>query len=175
MPDQPPIFVDTETTGLDVDRHHIWEVALIVDDREYQEFVGVPDLSTADPTALDMGRYWDRHPDPYGADPCRETAIWLSEVTAGRQLCGLSPYFDERFLAKWLHMHGLPVRWDYRLIDVRPLAAGYLAGMGTPIPLPWNTTMVLDELGVPEPPPPVRHTALADARMAKAVYEAVTA
>ncbi len=39
-------FVDTECTGLDPDRHEIWEVGLIVDDEEHSWFLPV-DLAKA--------------------------------------------------------------------------------------------------------------------------------
>jgi hypothetical protein len=53
-------FIDTETTGLDPDRHEIWEIALIVDDQEYQWFLPV-DLGKADPIALNIGRFHERY------------------------------------------------------------------------------------------------------------------
>lgn len=62
------VFVDTETTSLRPDRR-AWDIALIVrrpgePDREYQWFVDdlALDLGNADPFALKIGRFYERHP-----------------------------------------------------------------------------------------------------------------
>ena len=55
-----PVFIDTETTGLDPDRHAIWEVALITPDGNEHVWQFPVDEMSADPFALDIGRYWDR-------------------------------------------------------------------------------------------------------------------
>lgn len=54
-------FVDTETTGLDPDRHKIWEVALITPNGDEHVWQFPIDEMAADPAALDIGRYWERH------------------------------------------------------------------------------------------------------------------
>lgn len=74
------VFIDTETTGLDPDRHEIWEVGVVVReepseeertaasrvgktiDTERAEYLWqLPvDLSRADPIALNIGRFFDR-------------------------------------------------------------------------------------------------------------------
>ncbi len=53
-------FVDTETTGLDPDLHEIWEVGLIIDDKEYHWFLPV-DLGSADAFALNIGHFHERY------------------------------------------------------------------------------------------------------------------
>lgn len=63
------VFIDTETTGLDPERHEIWEVAAIIRDTELYpdepdvEWVWQFDvnLGTADPIALNIGRFHERH------------------------------------------------------------------------------------------------------------------
>lgn len=53
-------FIDTETTGLDPDRHGIWEVALIIGEREHVWQFPIHETA-ADPFALKLNGYWDRH------------------------------------------------------------------------------------------------------------------
>lgn len=60
-------WLDTETTGL-LDAHRPWDVALILRDAHgdmpYQWFIHALDLdlANADPAALEVGRFWERHP-----------------------------------------------------------------------------------------------------------------
>lgn len=61
------VFLDTETTGLDFERHEIWEVGLSVrNHREPMSYDGEwlwqmwPDLSKADPGGLRVGRFYER-------------------------------------------------------------------------------------------------------------------
>lgn len=180
-------FVDTETTGLDPDRHQIWEVALIVDDEEYEWFLPV-DLSRADPVALNIGRFHDRYTLPgIYSGPSRHlenVVSQIAELTRGRHLVGAVVSFDEERLRKLLRENGECPMWHYHLIDVEALAVGYLwrkvaenveAGYNDSIEpsLPWDSEDVSFSVGV-DPDDFDRHTALGDARWAKAIYEAVT-
>ena len=153
-------FVDTETTGLDPDRHSIWEVALITPDGSEHVWQFPVDEMTADPFALSIGRYWDRRWDSdwqeinpldaiYEAHnaksrrknfPDQGRAIqpgetWcrrFRELTAGCHLAGAVVSFDEERLRRLLHHHGVLHRWHYHLIDVEALAVGCLAGRYVP-------------------------------------------
>ena len=116
--------IDTETTGTDPRRHHLWEVGLILREAgqpaaEYAWQVR-PDLATADPAALRVGGYRDR---------CRVAAA---------------------------------------------AAAGWLACAGRPPSAPWRSDDLARALGI-DPASYDRHSALADARYAGAIYDAATA
>lgn len=214
-------FVDTETTGLDPDRHPIWEVALITpngDEHVWQFPVAEID---ADPFALDIGHWWERrwstdndvspidavyeaHNDksrrkffPTEGRAIRPTPEWaryFQRLTAGHHLAGAVVSFDEERLRRLLRSQGVVQRWHYHIIDVEPLAAGWLAGiradaadlpsgepsdaqmehdvnMGIATP-PWDSNALSRAVGV-DPDTFDRHTALGDARWAKAIYEAV--
>lgn len=205
-------FVDTETTGLDPDRHPIWEVALIVDNGAEHVWQFPVNEVAADPFALDIGRWWDRRwPTTcdvayvnavYDADneksrrknfpdqglaivPSAEWCRRFRDLVGTSHLCGAVPSFDEERLRRLLLSHGVRPRWHYHLVDVEALAAGWLAGhqarhvaSGEPMPErynpapPWDSHGLSDALGV-DPEDFDRHTALGDARWAKAIYEAV--
>jgi hypothetical protein len=218
-------FVDTETTGLDPERHQIWEVALITPggDEHVSQFP-IVELS-ADPFALEVGHYWERQ---WGSDsteisataaifdahkpssrrkffpkegravtPGEAWARYFRDLTAGCHLVGAVVSFDEERLRKLLRSRGVLPRWQYHLIDVEALAAGYISaqcvgeandgvGRGTVSVLdenelvithidgrpPWNSGWLSRAVGV-DPEGFDRHTALGDARWAKAIYEAV--
>jgi len=169
-------FVDTETTGLDPDRHEIWEVGLIVDDVEWEWWLPV-DLGRADTAALKIGRYHERiGPKLLTHHPL--FAERFAELTRGRHLVGAVPSFDEERLRKLLRSNGACPEWHYHLVDVEALAVGYLAGraqihVGPGVGgLPWDSEALSLAVGV-DPDRFVRHSALGDARWAKAIYEAV--
>ena len=148
-----PVFIDTETTGLDPDRHAIWEVALITPDGNEHVWQFPVDEMSADPFALDIGRYWDRRWSDdndvpvltaiYGAHerrsrrknfpdegrairPSRVWAQHFRDLTAGCHLAGAVVSFDEERLRRLLRSLGVLPRWHYPLIDVEALAVGYL-------------------------------------------------
>lgn len=173
----PLAFVDTETTGLHPDWHQIWEVGLIVDDRERRWLLPV-DLGRADPIALRIGRFHDRHPDGHDftraaattydhATPPEVFAQEFARLTRGRHLVGAVISFDEERLRLLLTANGACPEWHYHLVDVEALAAGKLA-----IPPPWDSAD-LSRAALVDPDQFDKHTALGDARWAKAIYEAV--
>lgn len=185
-PSAPLAFIDTETTGLDPDRHQLYEIAVITDDgtgqrAEHTWWIAGVDLSTADPDALRISRYYQRTPTAAWEHPdivAREVA----ELTAGRHLVGAVPSFDAAFVNRFLRANGHAPSWHYHLVDVEALAAGYLAagGIGAailgpgdfdPRP-PWKSDLLSQAVGV-QPDRAARHTALGDARWAAAIYDAV--
>lgn len=160
-------FVDTETTGLDPERHEIWEVGLIVHDQEHHWWLPV-DLGRADGRALAIGQFHDRYPDTNvtGFAPLHAFAAEFAELTRGRHLVGAVVSFDEERLRKLLRANRACPEWHYHLVDVEALVAGKLG-----IAPPWDSNALSAKAGV-DPEQFDRHTALGDARWAKALYEA---
>jgi DNA polymerase III epsilon subunit-like protein len=169
------VFLDTETTGLDPDRHEIWDLAYIIDGSERQWFLH-PDLSAADPFALKIGRYFSRHPDWLQENKPIQSAGYVARTLVkdlrDRHIVGAVPSFDDAFLKRFVAAHRLPVTWHYHLIDVEALALGYMAARNRVMALPWNSEDLSRAVGV-EPNDFERHSALGDARWAKAIYERV--
>jgi hypothetical protein len=188
MPD-PVAFVDIETTGLDPERHQIWEVGLILPDGTEHEWQLPVDLSRADPIALNIGRFHDRRVEKW--KDSYEDAGWLGEfarnfvaLTRDLHIAGAVVSFDAERLWRLLRANGECPMWHYHLIDVGALAAGFMAGKryqseadGRGVPSwepepPWKSNDLSMAVGV-NPDDFDRHTALGDARWAKAIYEAV--
>lgn len=191
---QPPplAFLDTETTGLDPFVHDPWEIAVIFREGDLDTehvFRIEPDLTNADPKALEINRYHERTSAPsWQWQERRSTAARLYGLLNGVVLIGSNPGFDAEMLT---HLFGRyyaePKPWHYRTVDIATLAAGYRygqAGSGvfggdfafpTDYPqLPYKSYELSKAVGVEPPAKDVAHTALGDARWAKAVYDAVT-
>ena len=119
------IYLDTETTGLDADRHQVWEIAYAVND-EPARSARVPHGAVgAARVALEVGQYyerggyqhfaWDRH--------FEWELIEDFEDHAPATLVGANPAFDAAMLkARW----GGRTPWHYRLFDIEAYATGAL-------------------------------------------------
>lgn len=185
-------FVDCESTGLRPDLGHgIWELAIIRrgpdKDSDWWETEHVwqirPDLTTADPTALDVCRYHQRFRVPPGVDALwfpqeqrepvpqtfAEAAGQIRRLLDGAYLVGAVPSFDALMLTYFLRAHGLEPAWRHRLVCVENLVAGAL---GQPIPMGLRHAATSVGVWVD---PEARHTAMGDARVACDVYDAVRA
>lgn len=186
------IFVDTETTGLDPERHEVWEIALIEEDGTEHEWRMKPlpmHLPKADPAALRINRFYQRALEGgdryWSPDSPSFIAAEVALLTAGAHLVGAVPSFDAAFLERFLRARGFAPAWHYHLIDVETLAVGYIAhqyekatgGRQTAdrvravLGPPWSSYSLGNLLRVPPPEP--QHTAIADARWARAMYLAV--
>ena len=175
------IFCDSETTGLDRKTRLIWDLAYIIRDPgeadvERQFYMDV-DLHKADPFALNIGRYWQRHPNPYrsfrseddeGVTSRFEVVHAVAQDFKGATLVGAVPSFDEETLAKLLRAHGMRETWHYHLVDVETLAAGRVR-----LPPPWNFDVLLAEFDLAQNND--RHTAIGDARLVRDLYDKVLA
>lgn len=181
----PLVFIDTETTGLDLDRHEVWEIAIIQrmpDGPDVETVYQVtPDLAYADARALEIGRFHDRFKVPPGANAAvidadgrvhaihREAVrLRLDQALRGAVLVGSNTAFDASFMRKFLHA----APWHYRVVNAVELAAGALLAWGHPLTLPWSSADVSERVGVAPPPAGEAHQALVDARWARDVFDA---
>lgn len=180
-------FIDCETTGLDSARHEMWELAIILrrskDDVEYL-WQFRTDLSTADPAALRIGRYYERYrvqdligtfgveamqlsgpgAGPGGTGGRQEdTAAQIAWLLDGATLVGAVPSFDAAFLDRWLRRHGQCPTWHHRLRCVETLTAGHLRN-----PAIGGLKDCCSALGIVQEG---EHTALGDARAARDIWD----
>lgn len=181
------VFLGTETTGLG-DECDLWEIGLIR--RETGKGVDVeyawqlvPDMATAEPTGLRIGRYYERlhenlaHCDTWfglrlghgAVRDARQIAADVARLLDGVTIVGAVPDFDTRHLSRWLRRNQQCGTWHYHLVDVETLAAGALRK-----PPPWDFDALLDTYGLKYDEAD-RHTALGDARMVRDLYDAVMA
>ena len=141
------------------------------------------DLSTADPMALKINGFYDRHP-AYNVHCDTPTvtawraAVLVEEWTRGAVVVGANPQFDTVTLEPLLRDNGLLPAWHYRPVCIEAIAYGYLLAkhithptLPTKIPVPWKSDQLSDLLGVPAIDPTVRHTALGDARWVAAMWD----
>lgn len=180
------VFLDTETVGLDPRKHHPWEIAAIIrepglpDEEIVWQLRG--DLTEADEKSLEVCRYSERFAVPDGFDACRIEAdgrhwrlarheLWLEvqAVLRGAHMVGAVPSFDAAMLTAQFQKHDFRLTWHHRLICVENMAAGLL---GWPVPRGLGKTAEALRISVD---PDGVHTALADARVTRDVYDAVLA
>jgi hypothetical protein len=185
-------FVDTETTGLHPDYHQIWEVALLLEDQgtTTEHVWQLPvDLGRADPMALGIGRFHERRTVAEALSAPSTFAREFSHLTAGAHLVGAVISFDEERLRRLLRREHQCPTWHYHLVDVEALAAGRVAADayvesavivdladGSTVRVdgrpPWKSDHLSRAIGV-DPDDFDRHSALGDARWARAIYQAV--
>ena len=155
------IYLDTETTGLDPERHEVWELAYAVNNGPILSGVVRHSLRYADSKALEVGGY-----DPRGVvatysdveDLCRR-------ALEGATIVGANPAFDTSFLrARW----GI-TPWAYRLLDIEAYAMPALY-----LDRPRGLAFIAQWLGargydIPEPD----HTAAGDVATVRACHQAL--
>ena len=184
------VAIDTETLGLAV-RHPIWELALIRREPdgaqvEHHWYVRHDDLA-GDPDLPESFRAdYEARYDKSAAILPHDLATILRHLLRpidGQQpiLIGSNPRFDAERIGYQI-ADDLPDLWHYRAVDVATLAAGWIAGRrsaervvtgpheGVLAP-PWKSDDLAATIGVAAGPH--RHTAVADARWALAVWDSV--
>jgi DNA polymerase-3 subunit epsilon len=168
MTERQIIVVDTETTGLDPERHIVVEVAWVnLNTRVAGMFVPRHDtgvaLAGASIEALRVNRYLDRIVD-FPRDGTGSNAALLADQLQGATLAGSNPAFDAAFLASMYRKQYAPDQeceppaWHHRLLDLSAYAAGVLRLPLSELP---GLSTVCELLDVENEAP---HTALGDAR-----------
>ncbi|MEQ4724721.1 hypothetical protein [Nonomuraea sp. B19D2] len=153
------VYLDTETTSLDPEFGSLWEAAAIFRDTYFpdagdQEFWWQvkPDLTYADPKALQIGKYYARSQvcalqvgfgvqlvcgsefaDAPGGRVMKnvtagEIALSLARLLDGATIVANNPRHDRDFLRKFLHAHGQAFTASHRMEDVRAMLTGYVCG-----------------------------------------------
>lgn len=157
---RPEIIVDVESTSLVADYATgsgvIWELALIERDaagRVNEHLWRMkPDLARADPSALAVGRFYERTAkmcqtctpsrarDLTGFMGPRDDMEWSAPDALAAEVAPLlhnvtliaaNPAFDAGFLTAFLNVNGQAATWHYRLRDIGSIAWGWLNGRNT--------------------------------------------
>lgn len=167
------------------------------EDREHHWFIETADLDlgNADLMSLRVGGFHERHPQARLGQECPWTEVEaeadvmdeIEAITRGAHLAGAVVSFDAETLAARMRAHGICPSWHYHLCDVEALAVGYLRSSaaygkspsgtqcelaGSITALPWDSEALSRALGV-DADDFGRHTALGDAKWARAIYDAV--
>ncbi|MFG1709164.1 hypothetical protein ACFLIM_38835 [Nonomuraea sp. M3C6] len=152
-------ILDTESTHLDTEFGHLWEAALIIRDTDFPDMGDLefwwqvrPDLTTADPKALQINKYYDRSlvshlPVGVGvqlmcgtefADAAEGTvmenvtadkmALQLARHLDGATIVANNPRHDRDFLRAFLHANGQAFTASHRMEDIRATLTGYVYG-----------------------------------------------
>ncbi len=162
------VWIDIESTGLVIGHHEPFEIHLIKGQLEKTIWLDV-DVSKADPGALKVNHFYKRRADGYRlhrmehADAAALIADWTTDCTIAGNNVGR---FDTGMIEAFLRKNGLVPAWSHRVIDSIDYAAGALG-----LAFPWSSRSVAAALGIPEQTEEEAHTAPADARWAKAIYE----
>lgn len=204
QPHNPPgtlAFIDVETTSTRPERR-AWEIGIIVARpgsptvEQFHTFIRADDLELehADPYALRIGRFHDRHPlmtkqpimgyeDPWETQGTREDEAYrqVEWLTRGAQLVGWDVHFDAQTIDFRMRAAGIAPSFDYHHINLPDLAAGYLIGrygkewmadmtkVVGPRPR-WMKSEIREHLGIAPQDPWSEHTAMGDARENQAMF-----
>ncbi len=181
----PLVFLDCETTGLGLE-DPIWEIGLIRREPDGAETVHHFFVEHDQAAAGQLPeKYRADHDARYGAAelvwapeqlwvvlayllrPCPETGVRAHVV-------GCCPWFDTTRISLQLLAEDEP--WHHHLIDVEAMAFSWLtrAPGSTRHGLPWIPDQMFADLGLDLDRYP-RHTALGDARLARDVFDTITA
>jgi hypothetical protein len=161
------VYVDTETTGLDPDRHQVWEIAWATEQLQVYSTVVPHTLVDADPIALALNGHDARCPavgeEGHRDWPMVETPAELAVRTMllGATMVGANPAFDAAFLRR--RWSAAP--WHHRLLDVETYAMGAL-GLDRPLGLADLSARLRVR--------PPDHTAASDVRSVIGCHAALT-
>lgn len=186
-------FLDTETTGLQPHHHEVWEIAVISralpgdgDDVELMWHVR-PDLTKADPTALRIGRFYERTAPldawtparPVPAGTARTPPLTRSPVSStARTSSRPTRRSTWRSCSASCTATARPRPGTTTSSTSGPSRSATSTARGAfgagPAPMPWSTERLAELVGVPAQAAGSKHTALGDARWVRNLYDEVT-
>jgi hypothetical protein len=178
------VFLDTETTGKDRG-YRAWDIAMIRRENDGTEqaitiFVHQDDLdlANADPRALAIGRFEQRHPGfgvplQPGQVHIREAgaAALVQQWTNGAKVWGINPSFDTVALDAMLARHNLAPSWFYVPQDIAGIAYGFR--LNSDPSAPRGSEPLSEACGVRPPGPGERHSAMGDALWVRRWYDKI--
>ncbi len=116
------VFVDLETTGLDVDRHGIIEIGCIFEtdgQREAEDFHSLANPGEVEKSAEAAEVHKIPPASIAAAVPLEEVLRQFDKRCQDEAIIsGWNTKFDEAFLYRAYQRHGIPWRFDYHIFDV---------------------------------------------------------
>lgn len=133
--ERPLAFIDTETTGLDSDRHEVIEIAIILQDAKgrlahYQTKIQPERIEDADPKALEINGYAANPKAWKNAPLMSEVGSLITSTLRGSIVVGHNVDFDLGMLRANLQKAGCSTRLPYHKVDTMTLAYEHLAPLG---------------------------------------------
>lgn len=125
-------FIDTETTGLSLDKHEIIEIGCVLISQngdfgtgfkkieEFEIKVRPENIAAADPVALKINGYSEK--EWKNAVPLKEAMETLSQKTEGAIMVGHNVSFDYAFLEKAFEKTGIKNTMHYHKLDTISIA-----------------------------------------------------
>lgn len=111
------VFLDLETTGLDMFKHSVWEAAWAVEDGEIKSGFLYHSLKNADPYALEINGYHSRITEENIGWRDNEESLYAD--LKGATIVAANPAYDAGMLQyRWREQP-----WHYRLFDIEAYAA----------------------------------------------------
>jgi DNA polymerase III epsilon subunit-like protein len=125
-------ILDTETSGLDKDRHEVYEIGLILEElpdadgkapalEEWRWWLPI-DLTRADPAGLRVGRYYERLPGMLAEHPAAAMTWWPNHPKDNDELATITTELARvaQTLARKLdgaHLYGICPSFDMDFLD----------------------------------------------------------
>lgn len=157
------VVLDIETTGLDLDKHEVWEIAFCIGEGPIDSFRVEHNVLTADLKALELNGYRVRSQGFYL--PRLMELSTIPPQLEGKTIVGANPSFDMYRLEKrWGR-----APWHYRPVDVESMAVSLL-DLDKPLGL-HDLVDRLDSMGYTVPQND--HTAAGDVAATREVYRAL--
>jgi DNA polymerase III epsilon subunit-like protein len=172
--EKPLIFIDLETSGMDLCQHEIIEIACLVVDpktlrikKRFERKIMPKHLEKAAPESLKVTGFsekvWQKE-----AQPLKKVLRELNQLAPKGMFAGWNISFDRPFLEKAIREKKMMLNFDYHWLDISMLAYQY-SFPGKKLKQ-LKLTDACEVLGIPRGK---KHTAMADIEATLAVYKAL--
>ena len=172
--EKPLVFIDLETTGMDLCQHEIIEIACLVVDpktlkieKRFERKIMPEHLEKAAPEALEITGFskevWEKE-----AQPLERVLQDLNQLAPKGMFIGWNVSFDRPFLERAIRENGMELNFDYHWLDVSMLV--YERFFSDKGPKRLKLTDSCEVLKIPRGK---KHTAMADTLATFKVYKAL--
>lgn len=165
------VFLDTETVTLDPQPGSVWEIAVMLPDDDTPRVTQVqPDLSAAEPKALEVGRFAYRYRYDLALRHFDDVRAWCRDnIPEGSVIVGSNPQFDTAHLGQFYGPKVAP--WHYHPCDLPSLVAG-ATGRWPDADGSLSLKWAAETVGI-DPDGYERHTAAGDVLLARDIWRQI--